>query len=460
MPAKVSYPGVYIEEIPNGNHAITGVATSITAFVGRARRGPIDSCHESPARIGSFAEYERVFGGLWIESPMSFAVYHFFLNGGSDALIVRVHNSAVAGTASVALADGGTTTFSAANPGMWATRLRMRIDTNINAAVQRANPADTMFNLRVKDLETGITEMHDNLSITQGHPRFVGDVLTQCSMMLRGPATTLSGLPTVNATTSAVDPFDDASATSVAMNADDGTAIEASHIADPRLRDAHRGMFALERAGMFNLLCIPPFAPATDVDKTTWDASVAYATERRALVLVDPPFNTAGWKQPSDVIAAAAITNVAERSANAALFFPRVRVANPFTQNRVEPFAPSALVAGVIARTDALRGVWASPSGTTATLNGVLDLDVSVTDRDNSAINQLGVNCLRHFPQSGPVVWGARTLKGADSLASEWSSSRTKSRSGHRFDSLSTCLCRTCFVRAPSKAALRVRRTS
>src|SRR5438128_444986 len=38
MPVSVSYPGVYIQEIPSGVHTITGVATSITAFVGLAAR--------------------------------------------------------------------------------------------------------------------------------------------------------------------------------------------------------------------------------------------------------------------------------------------------------------------------------------------------------------------------------------------------------------------------------------
>ncbi len=30
---QVSYPGVYIEEIPSGAHTIAGVATSIAAFI-------------------------------------------------------------------------------------------------------------------------------------------------------------------------------------------------------------------------------------------------------------------------------------------------------------------------------------------------------------------------------------------------------------------------------------------
>ncbi len=42
MPVTPPYPGVYIEAIPSGRRAITGGATLITAFVGRARRGPVD----------------------------------------------------------------------------------------------------------------------------------------------------------------------------------------------------------------------------------------------------------------------------------------------------------------------------------------------------------------------------------------------------------------------------------
>jgi uncharacterized protein len=89
MPAVLTYPGVYIEEIPSGVRTITGVATSITAFIGRAQRGPANE----PVRVQSFAEYERAFGGLWVDSTLGYAVADFFRNGGSDALIVRVHGA-------------------------------------------------------------------------------------------------------------------------------------------------------------------------------------------------------------------------------------------------------------------------------------------------------------------------------------------------------------------------------
>jgi phage tail sheath protein FI len=167
-------------------------------------------------------------------------------------------------------------------------------------------------------------------------------------------------------------------------------------------------------------LCIPPFSATTDVDKSSWDLAVSYAAKRRAMVLVDPPYNTSGWTTAASVSAASAITNVAARNANAALFFPRIKVANPLKDNRPEAMAPSGAVAGVIARTDSARGVWKSPAGLEATLSGVLGLDVNLTDPENGTINPLGVNCLRNFPNTGPTLWGSRTLNGADSLADQW----------------------------------------
>lgn len=88
MPVAVSYPGVYIEEISSGVRTITGVATSITAFIGRAKRGPVNE----PTTVNGFADFERIFGGLWQKSRLGFAVRDFFLNGGGQAVIVRLFN--------------------------------------------------------------------------------------------------------------------------------------------------------------------------------------------------------------------------------------------------------------------------------------------------------------------------------------------------------------------------------
>ena len=95
MPAALSYPGVYIEEIPSGVRTITGVATSIAAFVGRAKLGPTDEAIVT----NGYADFERTFGGLWDQSTLGYAVRDFYLNGGSQAIIVRLFSPRATDTA-------------------------------------------------------------------------------------------------------------------------------------------------------------------------------------------------------------------------------------------------------------------------------------------------------------------------------------------------------------------------
>lgn len=324
MAPALNYPGIYVEEVPSGARTIAGAATAVTAFVGRAPRGPVDSDAESPVLLTSQTDYARVFGGLSNDSPLSFAVFQFFENGGHEALVVRVHNGATAARTP----DGGSGWQSqAANPGVWGNSLRLRIDHAAPDAVAAASTADTLFHLRVKDLATQQVEEFPDLSITAGHPRFVTDVLARQSRLLRGCAHD-DVRPARNAWPDPPDPqaadlFADA--TSTALQGDtDGSALGAGLFTGPGLRDARRGLYALEKADLFNLLVLPPFsddpadpAGAADVDPATWEAAIAYATERRAVVLVDPPWHDRGWAAVSD-LTPASVTGVAGRSANAA----------------------------------------------------------------------------------------------------------------------------------------------
>ncbi len=101
------------------------------------------------------------------------------------------------------------------------------------------------------------------------------------------------------------------------------------------------------------------------------------------------------------------------------MFFPRLKQPNPLRENQMEELVPCGAVAGVFARTDTERGVWKAPAGLDATLRGVPQLSVPLTDEENGELNPLGINCLRAFPIIGRAVWGSRTLRGADILADE-----------------------------------------
>jgi phage tail sheath protein FI len=102
------------------------------------------------------------------------------------------------------------------------------------------------------------------------------------------------------------------------------------------------------------------------------------------------------------------------------VYFPRTFVPDQVNGNRLRSIATSGTVAGLFARTDATRGVWKAPAGTEARLENVQALAYVLTDLQNGALNPLGVNCLRTFPIYSHICWGARTLDGADQLASEW----------------------------------------
>lgn len=292
MPVTPTYPGVYIEEIPSGVRTLVGVATSITAFIGRALRGPVNE----PTRIQSFGDYERVFGGLWLESTMSYAIQHFFLNNGTDAIVVRiVHtgdaNSSNDADAARAIVDG--LDLTAANEGDWGDRLKAIVDYDTK------DPSDTnLFNLTIQELastdpadDVVASEVFRNVSVDPASPRYVKNVLENQSTFARVGVNIPMSQPTEG--------------DFMFTFGNDGTALT---FTDYEGSEANRtGLYALDKADLFNLLCIPPFTRDTDVATSTWSAALAYCKDRRAMLIVDPPSHdpVPSWHKPSDVIGSA-----------------------------------------------------------------------------------------------------------------------------------------------------------
>ena len=186
-----------------------------------------------------------------------------------------------------------------------------------------------------------------------------------------------------------------------------GPTLTDADLSSPALEAQKRGIWLLDHAEHFNILCMPPLTRTTDVGRATWDAAVAYAVRRRAIVIVDPPAAWTGAPTMPEVTALLA------RSPNAALYYPRLQAGDPLRGNQIASFAPCGAVAGIYARTDASRGVWKAPAGAQASVLGVQGLSAALSDAQLSALNATGVNGLRVL--SGAVVlWGARTLAGDD----------------------------------------------
>ncbi|MGB3243265.1 MAG: phage tail sheath C-terminal domain-containing protein, partial [Sulfitobacter sp.] len=176
-------------------------------------------------------------------------------------------------------------------------------------------------------------------------------------------------------------------------------------------------IYALEDVDLFNILCLPDVPRLGDAGSlAVYSEALAYVTERRSMMIVDIPLGLNRIDQMDTWLG----ENTALRAPNTAVYFPRTFKADSLNRNRPRSLASSGTIAGLWARTDAQRGVWKAPAGTEARLRAVQDLAYSMTDLENGVLNPLGANCLRQFPIYGSVCWGARTMDGADQIASDW----------------------------------------
>lgn len=538
MPITPTYPGVYIEEIPSGVRTISGVATSITAFVGYTARGPLNQA----VRIFNFGDYERNFGGLDRESEISYAVQQFFLNGGSDAYVVRVADGAIAAGVTLKDATGADVLLvTAASPGKWGEGLQTKVDYEtadrgnlFNLSVLRVDPVtgvpgvvatyrnlsmnsrsgayapNAINNSEPKLLQvqsvavfnddtdrgyslsgnlSGVTLTSQESKITvildgdsnnphelklfdaggnppadlnaiaaalntaiinadlntrlravradeQGADAAAGNFLKLASVFVSGNNDTKAEFSSVRVVGTAAN---DAAATLKLGLANGGKEVEGSSARrpatvksslangsngrppnDPNLilgnEDRKTGMYALLDVDLFNLLAIPRTGQFTETQaKAIISAATAFCEQRRAFYLIDPPKEKVVYPGIKDWVSGL------ETNKNAAVFFPRIQIADPLDGFRLRDIPAAASIAGIYSRTDAERGVWKAPAGIDAVVRGAQALTYKLTDNENGVLNVEGINCIRSFPVYGTVVWGARTRRGADQLAdTEW----------------------------------------
>ena len=288
----------------------------------------------------------------------------------------------------------------AADPGAWGDRLETQFST------EEADAGNFHLTLTERDSDGNAVaeEVFYNVTTAATGARFLGRLLELRSQLAR--LSQSADASALGATPDAV-PF---------AGGGDG--------AEPRIaqdlegsQGDRTGMYSLLEANLFNILCLPlpSWSSANAGDMALWSAATSFCEQQRAFLLLDPPME---WSSYTTAVGEAQTWSV--RSNNAAAYFPRVRVPDPLQESRLGDFPPCGVVAGVMARTDAQRGVWKAPAGIDASLRGVPELTVPLTDPQQGDLNQLGINCLRGFPVYGRVIWGARTLNGADVQASEW----------------------------------------
>jgi len=424
-------PGVYVREIPSGARPIAGVSTSNTAFIGVFERGPVNEA----VRVTSYGEFERIFGGLFAPGEASYAVQHYFQNGGSVAFIVRVTAGSPA-TATVTLQDTGAANvidINASSEGAWGS--------NIAVGVAVEAGATDMFTLLVREYIGGRVvreEAFNDISTNTASPRYCESVVNRDSELI-----TLNqiagGLPEPNnvgspaaaaLTLDALLEAPLAQLTAMSTNGTNGTVPGDAGwpaVASAALRGteaAGTGIYALNAIvpEQFNLMCIPD-AVTLDVTNNSqlgnmvaiYQEANTYCRNNFAFLLVDIPGNL----DRTNVIANWIAPLGSARGPNAAAYFPRLEGPDGLDPLNPRSLPTSGAVAGLYARTDSTRGVWKAPAGTEARIAGGAPEEL-LTDRQHGPLNTAGLNCLRAFPVYGVINWGARTLDGADARASEW----------------------------------------
>lgn len=270
--------GIQFAATSSAEQPIARASAQLTAFVGRTLRGPL----HQPVIIRSFADFQQHFGGLWQPSPLSYAVEHFFEQGGRQAVIVRVANAATPVTLSLRCGRE-TLRLEARAPG---TRefLRASIDydhvessdeQSFNLVIQRVRSPGSE---RVEEQET-----FRGLSVDPQSPRFVASVLLESDLMrVRGnvplirPDRTL--MPGTNLPVGYVSSNPDG---------DDGKPITDYDVIGSAARGT--GLFALEGTDDLAFVYIPPLARVIDVGVSALLVATRFCRDKRAMLIVDPP---------------------------------------------------------------------------------------------------------------------------------------------------------------------------
>jgi uncharacterized protein len=468
----LTYPGIYTIEIPSGLATIVGAPTSRTAFVGRAAKGQTNFA----TTVTSFSDYERTFGGLADYSSMSFAVRDYFLNGGSEAVIVRLYRDPSPGnpkspfkvvTKVTTMSSNTMPTltefaveFEAANEGTWSSNVRITIDNNVSvpSLTNLGVGLNKACNLSVVDATTGQAESYTNLVFSSTHASSIITILANQSSLIRVKSSATAVNAATMPTAGLADKLTVCDTLTTSVNNDSSLAAadrttrlaniaiaRAGFVSERAASDGRelrfqeflpanafadkKGLYALEGVDIFNLLCIPPYLTTSsvanqDVDTSLVTVAAEYCESRLAFLILDSPST---WTKPNGSSSAGVVENmnsttdtIGTRSDYSAIFWPRIKQPNPFKNNIPEAFSVVGAVAGVFARTDAERGVWNAPAGLHAVLKNVPELSYNLTNSEQGLLNPLGVNCLRVKVPTGRVIFGCRTLEGDDRVVSDY----------------------------------------
>lgn len=419
---------------------IRGVSTNTVGFVGQTERGPTE-----PRLVTSWAEFLRWYGGMGQPEETSYlppSVRGFFDNGGSRAFVARVTPAtARPSTIQLPIGDGRALVLRTLGPGdqsghlfAWLGRaphwrflggLRRRTgrfrlvvaryETSPNIGPDGSPLVDPLTPGSGADRDATSPELVEEFDLTLNSPAgrveldsaLVTATIAPGSHSVRGVVRGAArNAPVYKPAGGGDDGRGDAPTLAAAMTLTD-------FIGESAMGDrAGAGLLGLENVDGISLITIPDEAhsgvsPAVRAGLT--DAVVRHCEQHRdrfGLLQLDL---TAGGGDLTTV--ASTVT-----TSFAAVYFPWLRVSDGRKGTMLVP--PGGHVAGVIARSDAERGVHEAPAN--LDVRGIVSSDLpeggplshDITDAIQSILNTRRINAIRDFRHAGRGirVWGARTL--------------------------------------------------
>lgn len=441
-------PGVYVEEFDNSGQPLSGVSTSVAGFIGLAERGPAEGL---PQLVTSMNEFKRNYGSYLSENQfgayrfLSYAVEQFFVNGGSQAFIMRVAPS----DSKIASHAGDFFQVQAKNPGAWGNAVKIACVPSSKAKTQIFEDlGDGKY--RVKN-SAGFHE-GDEVSFFDGKERTsskvvqVSDNVIELDTAIAGDPVDNGLLPVKVLSTSEFtlhvsygdesESFENCSFNALAANYISKAAARSTLVQVEGSGEGSVAALFADGAKYSITLVGGSDGSLSGVEATSFvgeDNGPGKRTGIQAFVDNDQASIIAipGVTEPAVQLALVAhCENLGSRfavldiprektkvqdvlshreffdSSYAALYNPWVQVFDPLEKRNVF-VPPSGSVVGVYARSDSTRGVEKAPAN--EVLRGVTGLDVQYNKGEQDILNPKGVNLIRSFSGQGIRIWGART---------------------------------------------------
>jgi len=378
-------PGVYVQETLNPIQPIAGANSEfVTVLIGENDRGPVNT----PTLVTSWSQYVTTFGdwNSYTSNTLPLAVYMFFSNGGSQVYVTRIANAAAAAVRSLndrAQSPSATLQVVAKNAGRWGNDLNISIVNSIQTGY---------FDLVIYsggNTDANVVETFTQLSMVTSDSRYAPLTVNPVSNYV-----ILNDLNSGNTGTTR----------NPAVVANQPLAGGAT--GNPiTVTEYSAGLATLDTVLESLVLNLPGQTAANVVN-----AALSYADSRDDVFVVIDGVDDL----PSTQTTLAATYT---QTSLGAVYYPPLVIADPTlsigaTAGRTLTVGAGAAVAGLIAGTDASRGVFKAPAGLQARLAGVIStrkLTNAQLDTLNSAAAP--VNAIRFIPGSGHVVMGSRTLK-------------------------------------------------